>query len=150
MGSKPDKNVIRGCVDTLRKAGVLPAQQPQHHLSMHAFIRKFSTSSLTRTMQSMVHPGFLAIGTFQANSSVTSPESNSHSPLGYKQDQLESVTEEIVQVLSSKHDEAGFHCGVLDDGETSFCETLGAIACGNIAILAHNAPALSDLDISQQ
>ena len=65
------------------------------------------------------------------NSSVTSPESNSHSPLGYKQDQLESVTEEIVQVLSSEHDEPGFHCGVLDDGETSFCEKLGAIACGN-------------------
>ncbi|KAF8429743.1 transcription factor PAP1-domain-containing protein [Tirmania nivea] len=65
------------------------------------------------------------------NSSVTSPESNSHSPLSYKQDQLEPVTEEIVQVLSSEHDEPGFHCGVLDDGQTSFCEKLGAIACGN-------------------
>lgn len=65
------------------------------------------------------------------NSSVTSPESNSHSPLSYKQDQPEPVTEEIVQVLSSENDEPGFHCGVLDDGETSFCEKLGAIACGN-------------------
>jgi len=65
------------------------------------------------------------------NSSVTSPESNSHSPLSYKQDQLEPVAEEIVQVLSSEHDEPDFHCSVLDDGETSFCEKLGAIACGN-------------------
>ncbi|KAI5807932.1 transcription factor PAP1-domain-containing protein [Peziza echinospora] len=64
------------------------------------------------------------------SSSVTSPESNSHSPLTYK-DQLEPVTEEIVQVMSSEHDEPGFSCGVLDDGETSFCEKLGAIACGN-------------------
>ena len=82
-----------------------------------------------------------AIGTFQPNSPVTSSESNSHSPIGYKQDQLESVTEEIVQVLSSEDDEPGFL-----DGERSFCETLGTIACGKIAILAHNALCLVGLE----
>lgn len=79
--------------------------------------------SITSPSSSLSQPG--------TNSSMTSPESNSHSPLSFKQDQLEPVTEKIVQVLSSEHDEPGFHCGVLDDGETSFCEKLGAIACGN-------------------
>jgi len=81
--------------------------------------------------ESTTSPSCSSISQPGTNSSVTSPESNSHSPLSYKQDQLEPVTEEIVQVLSSEHDEPGFHCGVLDDGETSFCEKLGAIACGN-------------------
>lgn len=62
---------------------------------------------------------------------ATSPESNAHSPTMYKQDQLEPVTEEIVPVMPSEHDEPGFYCGILDDGETTFCEKLGAIACGN-------------------
>ncbi|RPB24434.1 PAP1-domain-containing protein [Terfezia boudieri ATCC MYA-4762] len=80
-------------------------------------------STTSPSCPSLSHPG--------TNSCMTSPESNSHSPLSYKQDQREPATEEIVQVLSSENDEPGFHCGVLDDGETSFCEKLGAIACGN-------------------
>lgn len=69
-----------------------------------------------------------------SSSYMTSPESSSYSPAVYKsQDNLESVSEEIqeIQVVSSDHDEPDFYCGVLDDGETSFCEKLGAIACGN-------------------
>lgn len=80
---------------------------------------------------SITSPSSSSVSHHGTNSSMTSPESNSHSPLSYKQEQLEPVSEEIVQVLSSDHDEPGFHCGVLDDGETSFCEKLGAIACGN-------------------
>ncbi|KAF8448565.1 hypothetical protein BGX38DRAFT_578093 [Terfezia claveryi] len=81
--------------------------------------------------ESTTSPSCSSLSQPGTNSSVTSPESNSHSPLSYKQDQREPATEEIVQVLSSENDEPGFHCGVLDDGETSFCEKLGAIACGN-------------------
>jgi len=76
-------------------------------------------------------PSSSSVSHLGTNSSVTSPESNSHSPLSYKQDHLEPVTEGIVQVLSSENDEPGFHCAVLDDGEATFCEKLGAIACGN-------------------
>ncbi|KAF8471287.1 transcription factor PAP1-domain-containing protein [Kalaharituber pfeilii] len=76
-------------------------------------------------------PSASSVSHHGTNSSMTSPESNSHSPLSYKQEQLESVTEEIGQVISSDHDEPGYHCGVLDDGEASFCEKLGAIVCGN-------------------
>ena len=76
-------------------------------------------------------PSSSSVSHLGTNSSVTSPESNSHSPLSYKQDHLERVTEEIVPVLSSENDEPGFHCAVLDDGGATFCEKLGAIACGN-------------------
>lgn len=62
---------------------------------------------------------------------ATSPESNSNSPTIYNKDHLEPVTEEIIPVMPSEHDEPGFYCGMLDDGETTFCEKLGAIACGN-------------------
>ena len=87
--------------------------------------------------------GFHAIGTFQSNPSVTSPLVKLAFAFRF---QIESVTEEIVQGLSSEDDEPGVHCGVLDDGETSFCETPGAIACGKIAILAHNALCLVGLE----
>lgn len=87
---------------------------------------------MSNKADSATSPSSSSVSHLGTNSSVTSPESNSHSPLSYKQDHLEPVTEGFVPHLSSENDEPGFHCAVLDDGEATFCEKLGAIACGNL------------------
>ena len=75
-------------------------------------------------------PSASSVSHHTTSSSVTSPESNTHSPLVYKQDQLEPVTEETMPVIANQDEEPGFVGSLLDDGESSFCEKLGAIACG--------------------